>query len=74
MGVWLAPLFWGFVEASPMGPCGIMGRDEDGLSGGGCAARGVVDTEVFTVEEEGVPRELGKTRLGIEGGGRSFSV
>jgi hypothetical protein len=35
---------------------------------------GVVATEVLTVEDDGVARELGKMRLGIEGGGRSSSV
>jgi len=34
----------------------------------------VVDTEVLTVEDEGVPREVGKTRLGIAGSGRRSSV
>jgi hypothetical protein len=52
----------------------MIGRDEDGLIGGGWVASGVVDTEVLTVDDEGVVRELGKTRLGIEGGGRSSSV
>jgi len=52
----------------------MIGRDEDGLIGGGCVVSGVVETEVLTVEDEVVPRELGKTRLGIAGSGRRFSV
>ena len=35
---------------------------------------GVLEIGVLTVEDEGVARELGKTRPGIEGGGRSSSV
>jgi hypothetical protein len=52
----------------------MIGRDEDGFIGGDCVVSGVAGTEVLTVDEEGVAKELGSTRLGIEGGGSSTSV
>ena len=52
----------------------MIGRVEDGLIGSGCVVRGVLETVVLTVEDDGVMREVGRTRLGIEGGGRSSSV
>jgi hypothetical protein len=52
----------------------MIGRDEDGLIGGDCVVSGVAGTEVLTVDDDGAERELGSTRLGIEGGGSSSSV
>ena len=52
----------------------MIGRDEDGLIGGDCVVSGVAGTDVLTVDDEGVERELGSTRLGIEGGGSSSSA
>jgi hypothetical protein len=52
----------------------MIGRDEDGLIGGDCVVSGVAGTEVLTVDDDEVARELGSTRLGIEGGGSNSSV
>jgi hypothetical protein len=73
-GGWLTPFDRDFVDASPIGPRGMIGRVEHGLIGGGCEVSGVVKTAVSSVDDEGVAREVGRTRLGIEGGGRRSSV
>lgn len=65
-------VFEAFAVGRPNGPCSIIGTVDDCLCGAGWVLRGVT-VEVLRVDVDGVLMGLGRTRLGIAGGGRRYS-